>query len=131
MTGSFDILTLSDVECWVLGDLIRRHDALGQEWDRDFMRRLYRTLAEAEAAPSKAAQIMVTEDELWQIDRQINSAIVVGPVPVGRNILRKVRTLLVKLWEDDDGRENDGGNDTADGTNYARYHRDADGLPDA
>lgn len=92
----YDVLTLTVDEYWWIADYVRQHDKLGQEWDQGFQLRLYRGLLEAQRQPP-TAPLTITLPELWQIDRQLNSGMMKGPLPIGLTILTKVRTLIVKL----------------------------------
>lgn len=126
--AGFDLLQASLDELWVIHDYVRQHDKLGQEWDRDFNTRVMEAIAEAEARPDHTAALFVVEDELWQIDRQVPSALMVGARPVGRDLLVKVMRLLVKIrgGEDDaDGRHSgtDAGESSNGGTHPAAASR--------
>ena len=99
MTGgmTFDLLPLTLDELWAIHDYVRQHDKLGQEWDKDFVARVMTAILEAQEHASHQATLMCTEDELWQMDRQIPSALMTGTQPVGRNLLMKVMRLIVKM----------------------------------
>lgn len=102
---TFDLLPLTLEELWAIHDQVRQHDKLGQEWDKDFTARVMTAILEAQERPSCSATLMCAEDELWQIDRQIPSALMTGTQPVGRNLLIKVMQLIVKMRggeQDDD-----------------------------
>ena len=96
---TFDLLPLTLDELWAIHDYVRQHDKLGQEWDKDFTARVMAAILEAQEHPSHHATIMCAEDELWQMDRQIPSALMTGTQPVGRNLLIKVMRLIVKMRE--------------------------------
>jgi len=99
---AYDLTLLTADELWAVHDYVRQHDKLGQEWDKDFHTRVMAALLAAEGTPNRQAGMLLTEDELWQLDRQIPSAMTVGTQPVGRNLLRKVMKLLVKIRQGDD-----------------------------
>ena len=100
----FDLLRLTSDEAWALHDFIRQHDKLGCEWDRGFMRRVHRAILETQAAPGHDVSLMVlSPDELWQIDRQIPSGLMVGTQNIGRKLLSKAMALLKKMEDEDDG----------------------------
>ena len=94
---AFDLLALTLDELWAIHDCVRQHDKLGQEWDKDFTARVMAAILEAQDHPSHQAILMCAEDELWQMDRQIPSALMVGLQPVGRELLAKVMRLIVKM----------------------------------
>jgi hypothetical protein len=93
----FDLLPVTLDELWAVHDYVRQHDKLGQEWDKDFTARVMAAILEAQEHPSRHATLMCAEDELWQIDRQVPSALMTGTQPVGRNLLLKVMRLIVKM----------------------------------
>jgi len=96
-TMTFDLLPLTLDELWAIHDYVRQHDKLGQEWDKDFVARVMTAILEAQEHSSHQATLMCAEDELWQMDRQIPSALMTGTQPVGRNLLMKVMRLIVKM----------------------------------
>lgn len=104
--GGFDLLPVTLDDLWAIHDFVRQHDKLGKEWDKDFNTRVMEAIAEAEARGDHTASLFCLEEELWQIDRQVPSALMVGTKPVGRPLLGKVMRLLVKMR---------GGEDDADG----------------
>lgn len=94
----FDLLPLTLDELWAIHDYVRQHDKLGQEWDKDFVARIMSAILEAQENSAHQATLFVyDEDELWQIDRQVPSALMTGVQPVGRNLLIKVMQLIVKI----------------------------------
>ena len=94
---TFDLLAATLDELWAIHDYVRQHDKLGQEWDKDFTARVMAAILEAQDQPSHQATVMCAEEELWQMDRQIPSALMMGTQPVGRNLLVKVMRLIVKM----------------------------------
>lgn len=102
---TFDLLPATLDELWAVHDFVRQHDKLGQEWDKDFTIRVMAAIVEAQEQASHQATLMCAEDELWQIDRQIPSALMVGIQPVGRELLIKVMRLLVKIRGGDEDAE--------------------------
>lgn len=104
----FDLLTITTEEAWVLHDYVRQHDKLGQEWDKDFERRLYQSLILCIESPTHVSSLPIYDEELWQISRQVPSALMSGTQPVGRQLLVKVMRLLLKTKEDGDGDDEDG-----------------------
>ena len=116
----FDLLPATVDELWAIHDYVRQHDKLGQEWDRDFTTRVMAAIQDASASPDQAATVMCLEEDLWQIDRQIPSGLMVGTQPVGKTLLTKVMGLLVKM--------RGGMEDAADNTDAGAYtSEDADG----
>lgn len=105
----FDLLSASLDELWAIHDYVRQHDKSGQEWDKDFGTRLLEAILEAQDHPSRSASLLCFEEELWQMDRQVPSGLMVGTQPVGRNLLLKIMALLVKMG----GGEEDGGHTSA------------------
>lgn len=105
----FDLLSASLEELWAIHDYVRQHDKLGQEWDKDFGMRLMEAILEAQNHPSRSASLLCFEEELWQMDRQVPSGLMVGTQPVGQNLLLKIMALLVKMG----GGEEDGGHTSA------------------
>ena len=102
----FDLLSVTLNEAWGIRDYVRQHDKHGQEWDREFNTAVLEALLEAKANSNHCATIVCTEEQLWQIDRQIPSALMNGTEPTGRNLLYKVAVLLVKMrGGDEDGRD--------------------------
>lgn len=117
----FDLLPVTLDELWAIHDYVRQHDKLGQEWDKDFNARVMGAIVEAEGRPDHTATLVCLEQELWQIDRQVPSALMVGAKPVGRNLLEKVMRLIVKMRGGGDDAEDrrsgtDAGENTAGGT---------------
>ena len=105
----FDLLPASLDELWAIHDYVRQHDKLGQEWDKDFGTRLMEAILEAQNHPRRSASLLCFEEELWQMDRQLPSGLMVGTQPVGRNLLLKIMALLVKMG----GGEEDGSHASA------------------
>ncbi len=105
----FDVLSATVDELWAIHDYVRQHDKLGQEWDKDFQTRVMEAILEAHNHPSGHGSLLCFEEELWQIDRQIPSSLMVGTRPVGRELLVKAMALLVKMG----GGEEDGGHANA------------------
>jgi len=94
---TFDLLPVTADELWAIHDYVRQHDKLGQEWDKDFTARVMAAILEVQDHSCQQATLMCSEDELWQMDRQIPSALMVGVQPVGRELLAKVMRLIVKM----------------------------------
>lgn len=107
----FELLRGTLDELWAVHDYVRQHDKLGQEWDKDFTARVMVGILEATNAPSHEATVMLAEEELWRIDRQVPQALMTGTQPVGRNLLIKVMQLLVKLQGEGDGEYTSAGQD--------------------
>jgi len=110
---NFDLLPATREELWAIHDYVRQHDKLGQEWDRDLNTRLMEALLDAQANPDRMATLMLFEEELWQIDRQIPSGLMIGTQPVGRTLLLKVMQLLVKTRGGDDHADHAGAGEDA------------------
>ena len=94
---TFDLLRLSLEELWAVHDCVRQHDKLGQEWDKDLTARVMAAILEAQAHSSHEATLLCSEEELWQMDRQIPSALMTGTQSFGRHLLTKVMRLIVKM----------------------------------
>lgn len=115
----FDLLCVTLDELWAVHDYVRQHDKLGQEWDRDFNARVMAAILEAQESSTHSATLMCYEEELWQIDRQVPSALMVGLQPTGRNLLSKVMALILKMRGgeedgcDDPGSSSDAGESAA------------------
>lgn len=92
----FEMLLLTLDELWAVHDYVRNHQDQGCEWEKDFMARVMEALQASTSTANRQAVILVYERELWQIDRQVPSALMIGTQPVGRNLLLKVGRLLVK-----------------------------------
>jgi len=109
---AFDLLLPTLDELWAIHDYVRQHDKLGQEWDKDFGVRVMADILEVQEHPAQQTTLICTEDELWQITRQIPSFLTVGSQPVGRDLLTKVMRLIVKMrgTEADDECTDAGGN---------------------
>ena len=91
-------LTLSLDELWTIRDYVRQFDKHGAEWDKEFERRLFKAMGEAEE--HKQADLPIeSEAELWQIHRQVPSTIMVGTEPVGQRLLRKVQKAILAWGE--------------------------------
>lgn len=123
-SSGFDLLFSTLDELWAIHDWVRQHDKLGQEWDKDFTARVMAAILEAQEHPAHQATLMCVEDELWQIDRQVPSAVMTGTQPVGRNLLSKVMRLIVKMRggigdEYDANPSEDTGKDTSGGATPA------------
>lgn len=113
---TFDLLPVTLDEGWAIHDFVRQHDKLGQEWDKDFTARVMAAILEAQDHPDHQATLMCVEDELWQIDRQIPSALMVGTQPVGRNLLIKVMQLIVKIRGGEEDADSGTSSDTSEGS---------------
>ena len=112
----FDLLPVTLDELWAIHDHVRQHDKLGQEWDKDFTARVMAAILEAQEHSAHLGTLMCDEDELWQIDRQIPSALMTGTRPVGRDLLVKVMRLIVKMRGGDQDDEHAGaGEDAGEG----------------
>ena len=98
----FDLLRLTIDEAWAVRDFVRRGQDYGTDWDRDFMRRVHTAILDAKNNPGHDVALMVTEEELWQIDRQIPPTLMIGTQAVGRNLLLKVMALLRKFSQEVD-----------------------------
>ena len=94
---TFDLLLPTLDELWAIHDYVRQHDKLGQEWDKNFGARVMADILEAQEHPSQPSTLICTEDELWQISRQVPSFLMAGSQPVGRDLLLKVMRLIVKM----------------------------------
>lgn len=105
----FDLLSLTLDELWAVHDCVRQHDKLGKEWDPGFMERVMAAILVAQGHPASQVVLLCSMEELWQIDRQTPSGLMVGPQPVGRNLLVKVMRLIVKMQ----GGEENGGDTSA------------------
>lgn len=119
-----DLLPVTQNELWAIHDFVRQHDKLGQEWDRDFNARVMAALQDASASPEGLASLMCLEEELWQIDRQIPSSLMIGTQPVGKALLIKVAGLLLKMrgGEDDDAADDaSAGSDASEVTSGGPY----------
>ena len=108
----FDLLRLTIDEAWAVRDFVRRGQDYGTEWDRDFMRRVHTAILDAKNNPGHDVALMVTEEELWQMDRQIPPTLMIGTQAVGRNLLLKVMALLRKFAQEVDD-DPDTGEDAA------------------
>lgn len=108
----YDLIDLSLNELWAIHDHVRQHQEYGAEWDRDFMARVMECIIAANGNTNRHATLMMSSEELWQCDRQIPSALMVGTEPTGKNLLMKVMRLVLKLRGDDD--EHDDANHYAD-----------------
>ncbi len=95
--SEFELLLVDKDELWCIHDCVRQHDKLGQEWDKEFLIRVMQAIVESTAAPTGTAVLLCYEEELWQIDRQIPSSLMIGTKPVGRNLLMKTMKLLIKV----------------------------------
>mgnify|MGYP001566199428 CR=1 FL=1 len=83
-------------ELWAIHDLVRDRQNNGEEHDPEFEIRLFEALLAGAEHASRQAAMLVYEDDLWWIDRQVPSALMAGTLGVGRSILTKVVRLLVK-----------------------------------
>jgi len=121
--SSFDLLPVSLEELWAIHDYVRQHDKLGQEWEKDFTARVMVGILEAQESSTRTATLMCTEDELWQIDRQVPSSLMTGTQPVGRALLLKVFRLIAKMRR--------GGEEDATGSGTYTREGPAGGTPAA
>ena len=102
------VVTLTSDELWAVRDFVRQHDRLGQEWDKDFERRLFSAMAVAKEDINRQAPFTFeSEDELWQITRQIPSTLMVGTQQVGRLLLEKVQAAIL-AWVPAESHDDDG-----------------------
>lgn len=93
-------LTLDLSELWAIRDWVRQHDRLGHEWDRDFERRLFVAMAEAKENVNRQASLTFeSEEELWQITRQVPSGLMTGTQPTGRGLIEKAQAAILE-WDD-------------------------------
>ena len=123
----FDLLSLTRDELWAIHDYVRQHDKLGQEWDKDFMTRVMKAIMEVQDNPLHTATLLIfLEDELWQIDRQVSSALMIGTQPVGRNLLIKaIRLILKTRQEGGDNDDPDTCKSSSENTNGGSYQATA------
>lgn len=114
---------LTQEELWALHAFIRRAPGppdYGKEWGKEFMLNLYREIV----GVNKDHPVVCGEADLWMMTRQIPKDYRVGTEQVGRTLLIKVFTELLRLeesqreyaYDDDDGNSY---NDTSkDDTDY-------------
>lgn len=97
----FEMLLVTYDELWSIHDYVRQTDKHGLEWDKAFAIRVFEAMAATLESANRQTSMLVYEEELWQIDRQVPSALMSGTQPVGRNLLLKVGKLLVKYQKAD------------------------------
>lgn len=101
-----ELLYVTLEEAWAIHDNVRQTDKMGQEWDKEFMVLVMEAILSLDGAgASTLAPLLVTEADLWQIDRQVPRMLKVGTEFVGQSLLNKIMALLVK-GVTEDAREN-------------------------
>lgn len=109
-----DLLQVTVIELWAIHDFVRNHQELGVEWDRDFMLRVMAPLGDAQARNRDGTSLVIDSvEELWQIDRQIPSSLMIGTQPVGKNLLLKVHALILKMRKEENGDASEPSYDTS------------------
>ena len=97
-------LILTEYELWAVHDYVRQGAPpdYGREWAQDFERRVMAAILAAGGEPNRTVPITLEETELWLIDRQVPSALMVGTQRVGHDLLLKVMTALTAPAADPD-----------------------------
>ena len=93
-------LTLTLEELWAIQQLVRETDNLGEEWDKDDMKRIHGAiLTLIGQQPNTTEDLEASDGLLWQIENQVPQSLDLGRSNLGRSILLKVFTAIQSMEE--------------------------------
>jgi hypothetical protein len=103
----YQVLELTNDEAWAIDFCVRQsdHGKPWGEWGEDLLRKVFAAIAETESKPESASILLVNAQELWAIESQVRHLYREGPIPVGRNLLRKVQAAILALSSDPEREE--------------------------
>lgn len=90
-------ISLTLHEAHAIRDYVRRHQEYGVVWDRKEELVVHKAVLYLEAHRDETYDLAFDEDALWRTEQQIPPGLMVGTVPVGRNLLLKVMAALALL----------------------------------
>lgn len=103
----YQVLELTNDEAWAIDFCVRQNDH-GRpwgDWGEDLLRKVFATIAETEGKPDATSILLLNAQELWAIESQVRHLYREGPIPVGRNLLRKVQAAILALSSDQEREE--------------------------
>lgn len=89
-------LTVDRAEAWALHKYLRHPDPDKREWSKDVMVQIFRACLDEK----DAGVLELTEEDLWQIDRQLPQDEMVGAIQLGYQLLRRVMQLILSFYDD-------------------------------
>jgi len=103
----YQVLELTNDEAWAIDFCVRQsdHGKPWGEWGEDLLRKVFAVIAESEGKPDLTSILLLNAQELWAIESQVRHLYREGPVPVGRNLLRKVQAAILALSSDPEREE--------------------------
>lgn len=120
----YQVLELTNDEAWAIDFCVRQsdHGKPWGEWGEDLLRKVFAAIAESEGKPDSTSILLLNAQELWAIESQVRHLYREGPVPVGRNLLRKVQAAILALSSDPEREEvvEDARRDTRTGSDTNR-----------
>ena len=120
----YQVLELTNEEAWAIDFCVRQsdHGKPWGDWGEDLLRKVFVAIGETEGKSDSTAIVLLNGQELWAIENQVRHLYREGPVPVGRNLLRKVQVAILALSSDlfREEVEEDASSDTRAGTDPNR-----------
>ncbi len=120
----YQVVELTNDEAWAIDFCVRQsdHGKPWGEWGEHLLRKVFAAIAETEGRPDAASILLLNAQELWAIESQVRHLYREGPLPVGRNLLRKVQAAILTLSSDQEREEvgEDASRDTRAGSDSNR-----------
>lgn len=88
-------LKVDRAEAWALHKYLRHPDPDKREWSKDVMVQIFRACLDEK----DAGVLELTEEDLWQIDRQLPQDEMVGAIQLGFQLLRRVMQLILTFYD--------------------------------
>ena len=103
----YQVVELTNDEAWAIDFCVRQgdHGKPWGEWGENLLRKVFAAIAETEGKPEATSIVLLTAQELWAVENQVRHLYREGPVPVGRNLLRKVQTAILALSSEQEREE--------------------------
>ena len=95
----YQVVELTNDEAWAIDFCVRQsdHGKPWGDWGEHLLRKVFVAIAETENKADATAVLLLNAQELWGIESQVRHLYREGPVPVGRNLLRKVQRAILAL----------------------------------
>lgn len=81
-------------ELWVIQERVRQDKDYGAPWDKAEMSLVHKAILALDAQAIETHELECSDGLLWAIENQVSQGLIVGTIPIGRNILRKVFQAL-------------------------------------
>ena len=95
------LLALTLEELWVVQERVRQDKEYGAPWDREEMGLVHQAILSLEADGGETYDLRCSTGFLRAIEGQVPQGLIVGTMPIGRSILRKVFRALHSYGDDD------------------------------